>query len=80
MYLSLYPANTTECAYVVPDNDQSSLLIVAYVMAGVCGLCLLPILYLIIQWQWRTWCPGRHRNAVPTDDSGVLKEEDFSEQ
>ncbi|KAK6172548.1 hypothetical protein SNE40_016180 [Patella caerulea] len=61
--------NITDCFYVKSSNDQSALMVVAYVMAGVCALCLLPLIIMVIQWQYRRSCgkqPG-------TDtDSGIL--------
>jgi len=53
MYNSIlfYLENTMDCAYVKPENHQSTLLTVAYVMAGICAFCLFPIVIIFIYWQ-----------------------------
>ncbi|EDO27680.1 predicted protein, partial [Nematostella vectensis] len=38
-----------DCEYVETESSDTALLTVAYVMAGVCGLCLLPIFILLGQ-------------------------------
>lgn len=38
-----------DCEYIETESSDTALLTVAYVMAGVCGLCLLPIFVLLGQ-------------------------------
>lgn len=38
-----------DCEYIETESSDTALLTVAYVMAGVCGLCLLPIFVLLAQ-------------------------------
>ena len=42
-------ADTVDCEYIETEQADSALLTVAYVMAGVCGLCLLPVFILLGQ-------------------------------
>ena len=38
-----------DCEYIETESSDTALLTVAYVMAGVCGLCLIPIFVLLAQ-------------------------------
>lgn len=38
-----------DCQYIESESSDAALLTVAYVMAAVCALCLLPITVLLIQ-------------------------------
>ena len=42
--------NVLDCAYKRPEDRTSSLMIAAYVMAGICGVCVIPLILLIVQW------------------------------
>jgi len=42
-------ADPVDCEYIETEPADSALLTVAYVMAGVCGLCLLPVFILLGQ-------------------------------
>ena len=64
-----FSESTLDCAYVKPKQDQSTLLIVAYVMAAVCGACVIPLLAMVIQWQWQK-C--RQKQEI-TDISSLLR-------
>ena len=48
-----FSANTSHCAYYKPPDNESMLMIVAYVMAAICGVCLLPLLILVLHWQFQ---------------------------
>ncbi|ESO89560.1 hypothetical protein LOTGIDRAFT_125352 [Lottia gigantea] len=63
--------NLKDCYYIKPASDQSSMLIVAYVMAAICCICVLPLIIMIIQWQYRRSC-GNHSNDE--EDDGNLIE------
>lgn len=45
----LLSADPVDCEYIETEQADSALLTVAYVMAGVCGLCLLPVFILLGQ-------------------------------
>ena len=47
-----------DCEYIETEPADSALLTVAYVMAGVCGLCLLPVFILLGQAS----CKRRYEN------------------
>lgn len=42
-------SDAVDCEYIETESSDTALLTVAYVMAGVCGLCLLPIFVLLGQ-------------------------------
>lgn len=49
-----YTGNYADCEYHEPDvGPNLTVAIVGYVMAGITGLCLLPLLVLAIRWQAR---------------------------
>lgn len=54
-------ANPMDCEYVETEEADAALLTVAYVMAGVCGLCLLPIFILLVQAS----CRRRESESIP---------------
>ena len=45
--------NPIDCEYIESEHTENALLTVAYVMAGVCGLCLLPVFILLGQASYR---------------------------
>ncbi|KAK3754035.1 hypothetical protein QZH41_020303 [Actinostola sp. cb2023] len=44
-----FSRDPVDCEYIETESSDTALLTVAYVMAGVCGLCLLPIFILLGQ-------------------------------
>ncbi|XP_027053766.1 beta-secretase 1-like [Pocillopora damicornis] len=44
-----FSRDAVDCEYIETESSDTALLTVAYVMAGVCGLCLLPIFVLLAQ-------------------------------
>ncbi|XP_064650764.1 beta-secretase 1-like isoform X2 [Lineus longissimus] len=64
-------ADIESCVYIKPQNDQTTLMTVAYVMAGICGLCIIPVFVSLVQWQIQR-C-RRKRQSI-TDVDGLLKE------
>ena len=71
-----FTGNATECAYNKPGPPPSTLMVVAYVMIGLCLLCFLPVMFMIIHWQI-TRC--RQQSAPSNmDDVGGLLQEDGS--
>nr|AHF49001.1 BACE1 [Branchiostoma floridae] len=63
-------SNTTDCAYTVPQEDTTVLMMVAYVMAGICGMCMLLLVVMLGQWQVRRW---RRSWDDCADDTSLLK-------
>ncbi|XP_078671843.1 beta-secretase 1-like [Branchiostoma floridae x Branchiostoma belcheri] len=63
-------SNTTDCAYTVPQEDTTVLMMVAYVMAGICGMCMLLLVVMLGQWQVRRW---RQSLDDCADDTSLLK-------
>lgn len=47
--LGPYSRDPVDCQYIESESSDAALLTVAYVMAAVCALCLLPISVLLIQ-------------------------------
>ncbi|KAL4218310.1 Beta-site APP-cleaving enzyme [Mactra antiquata] len=48
-----YDGDYTDCAYIKIDPKNKTLTIVGYVLAGICGLCITPLIVLVIQWHCR---------------------------
>jgi len=44
-----FSRDAVDCEYIETESSDTALLTVAYVMAGVCGLCLVPIFVLLAQ-------------------------------
>ncbi|XP_071095945.1 beta-secretase 1-like [Haliotis cracherodii] len=59
----------SQCAYKKADKQSGTLLVVAYVMAGVCVLCVMPLIVMVIQYQLRK-CRGQPRGE--NSDTGNL--------
>lgn len=62
-----------DCPYKKVDNSHSTFVIIAYVMAGVCGFCLLPLIIMLIHWQWisckKDFLPMKdHQSFINEDD------------
>lgn len=49
IYDLVFLLDAVDCEYIETESSDTALLTVAYVMAGVCGLCLLPIFVLLAQ-------------------------------
>lgn len=62
-----------DCAYVKPVDHQSTLLIVAYAMAGVCAFCLLPIVIVFVYWQVKR-CQQEEEIAGDTTNTADVRE------
>ncbi|XP_078726232.1 beta-secretase 1-like isoform X1 [Lampetra fluviatilis] len=67
----LSDVNMAECAYSAARPDETALLTVAYVMAAICALFMLPVCLLTLQGQ----CGRCRRRAGDelTDDTSLLK-------
>ncbi|XP_072022572.1 beta-secretase 1-like [Amphiura filiformis] len=63
--------NSTGCAYNVMSPDNQILLIIAYIMAAICVLCLVvPMIFLYVHWQMEK-CRGK---PDAPDDNGLLRQ------
>ncbi|XP_046891723.1 beta-secretase 1 [Hypomesus transpacificus] len=61
-----------DCGYNIPQTDESTLMTIAYIMAGICALFMLPLCLMVCQWRF-TRClrpPGMGDFA---DDISLLK-------
>nr|XP_002740155.2 PREDICTED: beta-secretase 1-like [Saccoglossus kowalevskii] len=41
--------NSSDCAYHIPENNEATLMVVAYVMASICGICMVPLFIMVMQ-------------------------------
>ncbi|KAK7499890.1 hypothetical protein BaRGS_00008981 [Batillaria attramentaria] len=64
-------ANLTACQYMRAVSDDSTLLIVTYVMAGVCVVCSLPLLILLVQWKLRKASEKRRQRHDSEAETGL---------
>ena len=61
--------DSTDCAYNAMPPDNQILLLTAYIMAGICVLCLLvPMVFLYVHWQMEK-CRGK---PEAPEDNGLL--------
>lgn len=40
-----------DCGYNIPQTDESTLMTIAYIMAGICALFMLPLCLMVCQWR-----------------------------
>ena len=64
-----------DCEYIETESSDTALLTVAYVMAGVCGLCLLPIFVLLAQASFKRRKQQKQQAATeePPSDTTNLR-------
>ena len=60
----------TDCVYAKIDTSNKALTVVGYVMAGICGVCLIPLFLLIVRWQCLKCRGGRKR--MGSDSNGLV--------
>ncbi|KAA8593805.1 hypothetical protein FQN60_004639, partial [Etheostoma spectabile] len=41
-----------DCGYNIPQTDESTLMTIAYIMAGICALFMLPLCLMVCQWRF----------------------------
>ncbi|XP_061184875.1 beta-secretase 1-like [Saccostrea echinata] len=71
-----FSGSVGNCAYAKPEKNNKTLVIVAYVLAGICGACILPLFILFIQYQWRTSkCYEKMKRKNSDGDSNDLIDE-----
>uniref|UniRef100_A0A493SSK2 Beta-secretase 1 n=1 Tax=Anas platyrhynchos platyrhynchos TaxID=8840 RepID=A0A493SSK2_ANAPP len=44
-------SNMEDCGYNIPQTDESTLMTIAYVMAAICALFMLPLCLMVFQWR-----------------------------
>lgn len=61
-----------DCGYNIPQTDESTLMTIAYIMAGICALFMLPLCLMVCQWRFSRCLrpPGMGDFA---DDISLLK-------
>lgn len=69
-----------DCEYIETESSDTALLTVAYVMAGVCGLCLLPIFVLLGQASCKRRKQQQQRAAAeaPANDTTSLRSDFYN--
>ncbi|NXX75014.1 BACE1 secretase, partial [Urocolius indicus] len=64
-------SNMEDCGYNIPQTDESTLMTIAYVMAAICALFMLPLCLMVF--QWRCFRCLRHDHDDFADDISLLK-------
>ncbi|XP_051966442.1 beta-secretase 1-like [Xyrauchen texanus] len=61
-----------DCGYNIPQTDESTLMTIAYIMAGICALFMLPLCLMVCQWRF-TCCLHPLGAGDFSDDISLLK-------
>lgn len=59
-----------DCGYNIPQTDESTLMTIAYIMAGICALFMLPLCLMVCQWRFARCL---HPQGDFSDDISLLK-------
>ncbi|CAL8372094.1 unnamed protein product [Gadus morhua 'NCC'] len=59
-----------DCGYNIPQTDESTLMTIAYIMAGICALFMLPLCLMVCQWRFSRCI---NPNGDFADDISLLK-------
>ncbi|XP_033970465.1 beta-secretase 1 isoform X2 [Trematomus bernacchii] len=59
-----------DCGYNIPQTDESTLMTIAYIMAGICALFMLPLCLMVCQWRFARCI---HPQGDFADDISLLK-------
>ena len=66
--------DSTGCAYIAQAANNQTLLIIAYIMAGLCVICLLvPMVFLYVHWQMEK-CRDKPGEVLGTEDNGLISQ------
>uniref|UniRef100_A0A8C6E7J3 Beta-secretase 1 n=1 Tax=Moschus moschiferus TaxID=68415 RepID=A0A8C6E7J3_MOSMO len=60
-----------DCGYNIPQTDESTLMTIAYVMAAICALFMLPLCLMVCQWRCLRCLRRQHDDFA--DDISLLK-------
>ncbi|KAK3106956.1 hypothetical protein FSP39_003917 [Pinctada imbricata] len=72
-----FNGNSKDCAYVKVDKNNKTMNVIAYVLAGICGLCIIPLCVAMAIFQWRTSrCGGLRKRHDSTNDTNDLMASD----
>lgn len=66
----LHP-DMADCGYNIPQTDESTLMTIAYVMAAICALFMLPLCLMVFQWRCFRCLRRDHDDFA--DDISLLK-------
>ncbi|XP_034024650.1 beta-secretase 1-like [Thalassophryne amazonica] len=66
----IHGADLEDCGYNIPQTDESMLMTIAYIMAGICALFMLPLCLMVCQWRFAR-CLNPHGDFA--DDISLLK-------
>ncbi|XP_066508558.1 beta-secretase 1 [Hoplias malabaricus] len=61
-----------DCGYNIPQTDESTLMTIAYIMAGICALFMLPLCLMVCQWRFSR-CLQPLGGGNFADDISLLK-------
>lgn len=61
-----------DCGYNIPQTDESTLMTIAYIMAGICALFMLPLCLMVCQWRFAR-CLRPLTGGDFADDISLLK-------
>ncbi|XP_061449248.1 beta-secretase 1 isoform X1 [Rhineura floridana] len=64
-------SNMEDCGYNIPQTDESTLMTIAYVMAAICALFMLPLCLMVSQWRCLRCLRRGHDDFA--DDISLLK-------
>uniref|UniRef100_A0A8C6YR73 Beta-secretase 1 n=1 Tax=Nothoprocta perdicaria TaxID=30464 RepID=A0A8C6YR73_NOTPE len=64
-------ADMEDCGYNIPQTDESTLMTIAYVMAAICALFMLPLCLMVFQWRCFRCLRREHDDFA--DDISLLK-------
>ncbi|XP_072140000.1 beta-secretase 1 isoform X3 [Mobula birostris] len=66
-----FSTNMEDCGYNIPQTDESTLMTIAYVMAAICALFMLPLCLMVFQWRCIRCLRREHDDFA--DDISLLK-------
>lgn len=66
-----FSTNMEDCGYNIPQTDESTLMTIAYVMAAICALFMLPLCLMVFQWRCFRCLRREHDDFA--DDISLLK-------
>ncbi|XP_072342616.1 beta-secretase 1 isoform X2 [Scyliorhinus torazame] len=66
-----FSTNMEDCGYNVSQTDESTLMTIAYVMAAICALFMLPLCLMVFQWRCFRCLRREHDDFA--DDISLLK-------
>lgn len=68
----LFTGDYHDCAYKKPETGSTTLTVVGYVLAAICGVCLLPLIFLIVLTQCRKHRCRRKLKRSNSDSNDLM--------